>query len=145
MCAGTVSVAGELGVEDFKFDGPLGSAGATIEKTAPNHFKISLGHAPEHPDWCNMLYFQIVRDAKGQALQRHENIPFGSPDSPFPLATQCVVRDMDRDGDASLVMTENEIRAGRAAGIENLGVRGGRWTTHILPQNDPAERGPVTG
>lgn len=59
--------AAELSVEDFKFDGPLGSAGTTINKIATNHFKISLGHAPEHPDWCNMLYFQIVRHAKGNA------------------------------------------------------------------------------
>jgi hypothetical protein len=62
-------MAGELSVEDFKFDRPLGSEGATIEKLGENHFKISLGHAPEHPTWCNMLYFQIVRNAKGHKLQ----------------------------------------------------------------------------
>ena len=61
--------AGELSVNDFKFDGPTGSQGAKIEKVARNHFKISLGHAPEHTDWCNMLYFQIVRNAKGNQLR----------------------------------------------------------------------------
>jgi hypothetical protein len=62
-------MAGELSVEDFKFDGPLGSAGAAVEKLGEDHFKIRLGHAPEHPDWCNMLYFQILRDAKGCKLR----------------------------------------------------------------------------
>ncbi len=60
-------VAAELSVEDFKFDGPLGCQGATIEKLGLNHFKITVGHAPEHPDWPNMAQFQIVRNAKGNA------------------------------------------------------------------------------
>ena len=61
----TAIQAAELSVGDFKFDGPLGSDGATIKKVAANHFKVTLGHAPEHPDWCNMLYFNIVRHARG--------------------------------------------------------------------------------
>ena len=61
--------ARELSVEDFKFDGPLGSEGATIERVDSNHFKIVLGHAPEHPTWCNMLQFQILQNAKGNQLQ----------------------------------------------------------------------------
>ena len=56
-----------LTVNDFKFDGPLGSQGATIEEAAPNHFKISLSHAPEQSGWSNILYFQIMRNAKGNA------------------------------------------------------------------------------
>jgi len=59
----------ELSVDDFRFDGPLGCQGATIEKVARNHFKIALGHAPEHTDWSNMLQFQIKRNAKGNSLQ----------------------------------------------------------------------------
>jgi len=69
LAAGATAIAGELSVDDFKFDGPLGCQGAKVEKFAENHFKISLGHAPEHPDWCNMLYFQIVRNAKGNKLR----------------------------------------------------------------------------
>jgi hypothetical protein len=65
----TLAAAGELSVDDFKFDGPMGSQGATIEKIGQNHFKVSLGHAPNQPTWCNMLYFQIVRNAKGNALR----------------------------------------------------------------------------
>ena len=61
--------ARELTVEDFKFDGPLGSHGASIERLGTNHFKISLGHAPNQPTWCNMLYFQIVRSARGNTLR----------------------------------------------------------------------------
>lgn len=62
------AAAKELAVEDFQFDGPLGSDGATIERLGENHFKISLGHAPQQPTWCNMLYFQIDR----RLLRRHE-------------------------------------------------------------------------
>ena len=63
------ATASELSVDDFKFDGPLGCQGATIEKVDENHFKVTLGHAPKQPTWCNMLYFQIVRNAKGNALR----------------------------------------------------------------------------
>ena len=61
--------ARELSIGDFEFDGPLGSEGATIERIASNHFKIVLGHAPEHPTWCNMLQFQILQNAKGNRLR----------------------------------------------------------------------------
>ena len=61
----------ELSVADFKFDGPLGSAGTTIEKIAKNHFKVTLGHAPNHPDWNNKLQFEITRHAKGNSLRLH--------------------------------------------------------------------------
>jgi hypothetical protein len=64
-----LAAAGELSVDDFRFDGPNGSQGASIEKVAANHFKVSLGHAPQQPTWCNMLYFQIVRNAKGNPLR----------------------------------------------------------------------------
>ncbi len=63
------AAAGALAVDDFKFDGPLGSQGASIAKLGENHFTIRLGHAPKHPTWCNMLYFQIVRNAKGNKLR----------------------------------------------------------------------------
>jgi hypothetical protein len=59
----------ELDVGDFKFDSPLGSAGAQIEKIEKNRFKITLDHAPEHPNWSNMLQFEIVRNAKGNDLK----------------------------------------------------------------------------
>ncbi len=58
----------ELSVADFKFDGPLGSDGAVIEKIGTNHFKMTLGHAPGHPTWANNCQFQIVRNAKGNSL-----------------------------------------------------------------------------
>jgi len=61
--------ARELSTEDFTFDGPFGSQGATIERIGANYFKVVLGHAPEHPTWCNMLQFQILRNAKGNRLR----------------------------------------------------------------------------
>jgi hypothetical protein len=57
----------ELSVDDFKFDGPLGSQGTTIKKIARNHFKVTLGAAPGHPEWNNKLQFQITRNARGNA------------------------------------------------------------------------------
>lgn len=58
----------ELTEEDFKFDGPLGSEGTTIEKLEPNIFKVTLGNAPNQPEWNNKLNFQITGNAKGNDL-----------------------------------------------------------------------------
>ncbi len=63
------STPAELSVHDFKFDGSLGSAGAKIEILGRNHFKVSLGHAPNHPDWSNMLQFEITGNARGNTLR----------------------------------------------------------------------------
>ena len=59
----------ELSVDDFTFEGPLGSQGTTIEKVGTNHFKVTLGHAPGHPEWNNKLQCQIKQHAKGNALR----------------------------------------------------------------------------
>jgi len=58
----------ELSVSDFKFDGPIGSEDAVIERLGKNIFKITLAHAPENPDWSNKLNFQITGHAKGNDL-----------------------------------------------------------------------------
>jgi hypothetical protein len=58
----------ELSVNDFSFDAPLGSQGARIERIEKNHFKVTLGHAPGHPNWPNHLQFRILRNAKGNDL-----------------------------------------------------------------------------
>ncbi|MGC9034481.1 MAG: FG-GAP repeat domain-containing protein [Verrucomicrobiia bacterium] len=80
-------------------------------------------------------------DGKGEKWTAHKTIPFGNPNKPFPLATHCVVIDLDRDGDNDLVMTENEIRGGRIAFIENIDGKGEKWLVHPLPANDAAIRG----
>ncbi|MEJ7617678.1 MAG: hypothetical protein WKF30_12110 [Pyrinomonadaceae bacterium] len=59
----------ELSVADFDFNGALGSAGARLEKIERNHFKVTLGAAPQHADWSNKLQFKIKRHAKGNALR----------------------------------------------------------------------------
>lgn len=61
--------AAELSVEDFRFAGPLGSEGARIEKLDAAHFRVTLSHAPDHPDWANNCQFEIVRHAKGNPLR----------------------------------------------------------------------------
>ncbi len=66
VCA--VGWAAEITVEDFSFEGPLGSAGAAIEQLGRNHFRVALGHAPEHPDWNNKLQFTLLRNAQGNDL-----------------------------------------------------------------------------
>lgn len=80
-------------------------------------------------------------DRKGTRWIARENIPFGNPRQPYPLATYCVVVDIDRDGDMDLVMTENEIKGGRIAWLENAEGRGRVWKRHELPPSDSGLRG----
>lgn len=68
MLMGAVAGAAELSVDDFRFDGPLGSHGATIERLGPNHFKMVLGHAVGNPTWANAPQFTISGNAKGNRL-----------------------------------------------------------------------------
>jgi hypothetical protein len=86
------------------------------------------------------LWFENA-DGKGTRWVPRENIPFGNPAGRFPLATRCAVLDMDNDGDNDLVMTENEIKAGRIAWLENVDGRGGAWRRHDLSAGDSAPRG----
>ena len=85
------------------------------------------------------LWFENA-DGKGTKWAEHK-VPFGNPKPPFPLATRCVVADIDRDGHRDLVMTENEIRAGRIAWLRNADGKGGRWEVNVLPAGDAAARG----
>ncbi len=86
------------------------------------------------------LWFENA-DGRGTRWITHENIPFGNPKQPYPLGTHCVALDVDRDGDTDLLMTENEIKAGRIGWLENLDGRGGGWKLHELPKGDTAARG----
>ncbi len=75
LCLGLLSCAHlpgarpALGVEDFTFEGENGSAGARIEQTGPGAFRVTLGHAPGHPDWPNKLNLRILRHARGNPLR----------------------------------------------------------------------------
>ncbi len=68
LATGVQGRAGELSVEDFTFDGPIGSAGARIERVGRNDFRITLDHPANRTAWPNHLQFQIVRNAKGNDL-----------------------------------------------------------------------------
>jgi hypothetical protein len=84
------------------------------------------------------LWFE---NADGRAATWKEHpIPFGNPRPPYPLATRCVIADINQDGRADLVTTENEIRAGTIAWLENKG-QGLAWEVHDLPAGDEAPRG----
>lgn len=76
--ASTAVQAEELAVEDFDLNGPLGSQGSVIEKLGTNHFRMVLGHAPNHPEWCNKAQFRILRHARGNSL-RLEVVFSGGP------------------------------------------------------------------
>lgn len=69
VLAGAGPVEAALAAEDFSFTGPLGSEGAAVEQTGPDRFRITLSHAPEHPDWANMPQLKILRHARGSALR----------------------------------------------------------------------------
>lgn len=79
-------------------------------------------------------------DGTGQKWMEHP-IPFGNPNPPYPLATRCVVVDINQDGHNDLVMTENEIRGGKIGWLENVDGRGREWRVHELPAGDAATRG----
>lgn len=61
--------AGELGVSDFKLDGPLGSHHSVITKVKKNHFKMALGDQPGVPHQAAFVYFIITGNAKGNTLR----------------------------------------------------------------------------
>ena len=85
------------------------------------------------------VWFENV-DGKGIGWREHA-VPFGNANAPYPLATRCVVVDIDRDGDRDLVMTENEIRGGKIAWLENVDGKGREWRVRPLPAGDAAPRG----
>jgi hypothetical protein len=68
-CSGEADRVALLTVEDFYFDGPLGSDGAQIAKIDTNHFKITLDHAPDNTQWPNKVNFEIRQNAKGNDLK----------------------------------------------------------------------------
>jgi hypothetical protein len=76
-CLALLGATENLTVADFTFEGPLGSAGATIEAVDTNHFKVTLGHAPAQPTWSNKLQFTILRHAKGNGLKLDVSFPVG--------------------------------------------------------------------
>lgn len=85
------------------------------------------------------LWYQNV-DGLGTRWAPYK-IPFGNQRDPYPLATRCCIVDLDRDGDADLVMTENEIRGGAIAWLENRDGGGQQWQVHPLPRGDADTRG----
>ncbi|NLB42558.1 MAG: hypothetical protein GX815_09935 [Clostridiales bacterium] len=62
-------ISSGLQVEDFSFEGELGSEGACIEQVGHNHFKIILS-SPAHGEGCpNRLQFTVRQNAKGNNLR----------------------------------------------------------------------------
>ena len=84
-------------------------------------------------------WFENV-DGKARHWAEHP-IPFGNPKPPFPFSTRCVIADINRDGHNDLVLTENEIRSGKIAWLENFDSRGRDWKIHGLLAADDLARG----
>lgn len=59
----------ELSLADFSLDGEYGSQGAVLEHIGVNHFRMTLGTAPNRPTWTNKPQFIIRRHAKGNRLR----------------------------------------------------------------------------
>jgi hypothetical protein len=98
-------------------------------------------------DKNNLRWYRIPADPR-ERWERHDiatgvhAIPFGNPRPPYPFATRCVIADINADGHNDLVLTENEIRAGKIAWLENRsGGKGTDWIVHPLTAADDAERG----
>lgn len=64
----------ELRESDFSFSGPLGSEGTSIARKGPNHFEMTLGHAPNHNAWANKAQFTLT-NAKGKSLRLDVTFP----------------------------------------------------------------------
>jgi hypothetical protein len=73
--AGSTIYGQELSIQDFKFDGEIGSSGAKIEKIGKNHFRVILGHAPNKENWSNTLQFEITNNARGNNLRLNVEFP----------------------------------------------------------------------
>ena len=58
-----------LSLDDFVLDGQYGSQGATMEQVGFNHFRMTLGCAPNQPNWTNKPQFEIKSNAKGNQLR----------------------------------------------------------------------------
>ncbi|GAA3400413.1 M14 family zinc carboxypeptidase [Paenibacillus hodogayensis] len=58
-----------LSLTDFTLDGEYGSQGAVLEQVGINHFRLTLGTAPNHPTWTNRPQFILDRNAKGNRLK----------------------------------------------------------------------------
>jgi hypothetical protein len=106
------------------------------------HAGVALGDIDSDGDLDVARSNAWFENADSKALHWTEHrLPFGNPNNPYPLATRCVIVDIDRDGDRDLVMTENEIKAGKIAWLENVDGKGHDWTVHALAAADPVARG----
>ena len=83
---------GELQEADFNFHGPLGSDGARLVRIGANHFQLTLGHAPTHPAWANMVQFEVLRHAYGNRLRLDVRFDHAKPQyffDDYPLSWSC--------------------------------------------------------
>jgi hypothetical protein len=77
---------------DFNFHGPLGSDGARLARIGENHFQLTLGHAPTHPAWANMVQFELLRHAYGNRLRLDVRFDHDRPQylfDDYPLSWSC--------------------------------------------------------
>ncbi len=82
--------AAELSAADFRFDGPLGSSGTTIEKVSANHFRVTPGRGAEKLQWSNMLQFTIEPPRQGQSAATSTPAGTGSRRTSWAFASSAV-------------------------------------------------------
>lgn len=65
----------QLTLDDFALNQEYGSSGAKLEQVGENHFRMTLGAAPNQPTWMNKPQFVIKRNAKGNRLRLDVRAP----------------------------------------------------------------------
>ena len=77
----------------------------------------------------------LENQASGTRWQKHD-LPFGRI-GPWGLSSRSWIEDMDRDGDADIVIVDNDQNGSSAAWLENNGQYPPAFVKHILPFEAP--------
>lgn len=92
-----------------------------------------------------LCQYWFRNDGNGAAWSRHD-LPFGrygtyGDGSPYGYSSRSWVADIDGDGDNDIVESDCDMALSTIAWLENTAGDGSAWTSHLLPQSAPGDRG----